>query len=118
MDVEEIGKQIIEEQRKLPESNRLTYIKKRLADIPQKFREELETCIWLYLLDHQAQPQKTVIALIHGIRTCATWQELVRHKLNERESTITYPIGYGYLDVFRFWCPFVTRKKTDRSYFE
>jgi hypothetical protein len=112
MDVEEIGRQIIEEQIKLPVDNRLNYIKEKLASIPDnKCRQEVDSYIWIYLLTHQAPYPKIVIALIHGIRTCATWQELVRYQLDQCKSTITYPIGYGYYDAFRFWCPFFTRKQ-------
>lgn len=51
-----------------------------------------------------------VVVLIHGIRTHAEWQERLRDQLSE-EGIHAIPIGYGYLDVFRFLCPVMTRAK-------
>lgn len=50
-----------------------------------------------------------VVALIHGIRTAAGWQELAREALAVNGKVVVSPIGYGYLDVIRFLGPW--RKK-------
>ena len=50
-----------------------------------------------------------LVLLVHGIRTEATWQEKVGAELELLPGVEAQPIGYGVFDVFRFWCPFVTR---------
>src|SRR6266446_2881222 len=57
-----------------------------------------------------------VILLIHGIRTQAEWQGLVQQALQKQGSAPgddikVVPLGYEYFDVFRFLCPFWTRRK-------
>lgn len=56
-----------------------------------------------------AAERLVVVALIHGIRTAAGWQEKAREALTVEGKVVVAPIGYGYLDVFRFLGPF--RKK-------
>lgn len=59
--------------------------------------------LFLLGLTSGAQMQRpAVVALIHGIRTAATWQEKVRGRLDQSGGVIVVPIGYGYLDVIRF----------------
>ncbi len=53
---------------------------------------------------------KQIVILIHGIRTHANWQPLVRRVLQEIPETRVIPLKYGYFDAFRFWCPLFTRK--------
>ncbi|MDX1964944.1 MAG: hypothetical protein SFX18_17480 [Pirellulales bacterium] len=53
---------------------------------------------------------KEVVLLIHGIRTFAEWQPMVKRVLEEIPNTKVIPIKYGYLDAIRFWCPFFTRQ--------
>lgn len=53
-------------------------------------------------------PTKRIVILIHGIRTRAEWQEKVLPILEDSDTKVI-PIRYGYLDAFRFWCPFWTR---------
>ncbi len=50
-----------------------------------------------------------IVVLIHGIRTYAPWQELLKSEL-ETKDTKTFTIGYGYFDAFRFWFPFIFRR--------
>lgn len=52
-----------------------------------------------------------LIVLLHGIRTQATWQEMIRSVLSQLQHTEVVPIKYGFFDAFRFWFPFWTRKK-------
>lgn len=46
-----------------------------------------------------------VVALIHGIRTTAGWQEMAREALAVEGKVVVSPIGYGYQDVIRFLGP-------------
>ena len=55
--------------------------------------------------DHQ------VVLLVHGIRTHASWGEMVASKLEVSGSIDVIPLRYGYFDVFRFWFPFYFRKR-------
>jgi hypothetical protein len=112
MDKGTIAKQIYEGQLKIPEDKRLSYIKEELTKISDiNARSEIENIVFLYVLERQIPLPKIVVILIHGIRTFAPWQELIRDELDNYNSTITYPIGYDYFDAFRFWCPIFTRKK-------
>lgn len=54
---------------------------------------------------------KTVVILIHGIRTHAEWQEKIPEWLDLGPDTIVKPIGYGRFDLLRFLSPFGTRQK-------
>lgn len=58
----------------------------------------------------QAGQVTHVVALVHGIRTTAAWAEMVRSVLEEIPGVAVVPIGYGYLDIFRFLLPGPTRK--------
>ena len=57
--------------------------------------------------------KRQVVLLIHGIRTHATWQEMVADNLEEPDITVI-PLRYGYLDVLRFWFPLFTRERAIR----
>lgn len=46
-----------------------------------------------------------VVALIHGIRTAAGWQEKAREALAVEGQVVVMPIGYGYKDVLSFLGP-------------
>ena len=52
-----------------------------------------------------------VVLLIHGIRTQAEWQAMVREKIAVPGKIEVIPIKYGYFDVLRFWFPFWTRSR-------
>ena len=52
-----------------------------------------------------------LVILLHGIRTQATWQEMVRAELAGIDDTEVVPIKYGFLDALRFWFPLWTRLK-------
>ncbi|MES2595352.1 MAG: cyclic nucleotide-binding domain-containing protein [Verrucomicrobiota bacterium] len=51
-----------------------------------------------------------LVLLIHGIRTRAEWQHVVKHTLEDEHTTVT-PIKYGFFDLLSFWCPFFTRAR-------
>jgi formylglycine-generating enzyme required for sulfatase activity len=50
--------------------------------------------------------QRTVVILIHGIRTAAWWQDRVASILETDANVTVIPLKYGYFDILRFWCPF------------
>jgi pimeloyl-ACP methyl ester carboxylesterase len=52
-----------------------------------------------------------VVLLIHGIRTHAEWQAMVREAVAVQGQIEVVPIKYGYFDVIRFWFPFWTRSR-------
>ncbi|MBR1266927.1 hypothetical protein JQ629_05325 [Bradyrhizobium sp. AUGA SZCCT0222] len=52
------------------------------------------------------RPQRTVVILIHGIRTAAWWQSRVASIFSDELGATVIPLKYGYFDLFRFLCPF------------
>lgn len=58
--------------------------------------------------DVVAKPFTTVV-LIHGIRTQASWAEMVAAVMRDEGHVNVVPIRYGYFDVFKFISPFGTR---------
>ena len=57
----------------------------------------------------EERPQ--VVLLVHGIRTPATWQGMVKQALQREGRTTVFPSKYGYFDALRFWCPLFTRQR-------
>ncbi len=55
--------------------------------------------------------KKHIVILVHGIRTHAVWQERLAATLVAAADVEVYPIGYGFFDVLRFWCPLFTRRE-------
>ncbi|MGH2506191.1 MAG: hypothetical protein ACRDHZ_02025 [Ktedonobacteraceae bacterium] len=55
--------------------------------------------------------KKHVVLLVHGIRTRASWLEMVAVNLEEKDSIEVIPLRYGYFATLQFWFPFFTRKK-------
>lgn len=47
-----------------------------------------------------------IVVLVHGIRTRAAWQGMVRAVLSETANAEVIPLKYGYFDVLKFLCPF------------
>ena len=56
------------------------------------------------------EPNTRGIVLIHGIRTRAPWQLMVKQMLEKNPSVSVIPIGYGKLDTLSFLLPGPTRK--------
>lgn len=54
---------------------------------------------------------RRLVILVHGIRTQAEWQGPIRHLFESDGHTTVEPAGYEYFDVFRFLCPFWTRRR-------
>ncbi len=51
------------------------------------------------------------VVLIHGIRTQASWFEMVASVLRDQCGLSITPLRYGYFDAFRFLLPGLTRKR-------
>lgn len=49
---------------------------------------------------------KTIVVLIHGIRTAAWWQSRVATVFEGAPDVKVIPLKYGYFDLVRFLCPF------------
>jgi hypothetical protein len=50
-------------------------------------------------------PRKTVVILLHGIRTMAWWQNVVASILFKKTNAIVLPVKYDYFDLLRFLFP-------------
>jgi pimeloyl-ACP methyl ester carboxylesterase len=50
--------------------------------------------------------RRTVVILIHGIRTTAWWQSRIASVIADQLDATVIPLKYGYFDLFRFLCPF------------
>ena len=55
--------------------------------------------------------RRRLVILIHGIRTRSEWQGRISDLFAADTRTIVEPAGYDYFDVFRFLCPFWTRRR-------
>ena len=70
-----------------------------------KDRREIENMVDVFL--NIQQTNSSVVVLIHGIRTYAQWQELLKSELEKDAGTKkVYPLGYGYFDLICFWLPY------------
>ncbi|MYM85726.1 hypothetical protein GTP91_00875 [Rugamonas sp. FT82W] len=104
-------KELLEKLELIPEENRLNFVKSEIRKIGDpREREIAETCVLAGMSLAKSAPEKIVV-LIHGIRTHAEWQERLAEQLNNVNNIRVYPVGYGYLDVLRFWCPLWTRRE-------
>ncbi|UUO07872.1 hypothetical protein M4951_06045 [Blastopirellula sp. J2-11] len=83
-------------------------VKARMINVPAVAATEAFWERWK--ADSFSPRQKEIILLIHGIRTFAWWQPMVKRVLEEIPNVEVWESDYGYFDVFRFWCPFFTRK--------
>lgn len=101
----------------LPEGERLGYFKGWVANHSDAAERASITAMWGVM---QALPwsnltsavapqtpaaQRQIVVLLHGIRTQAEWQNRIAQILRQVPNTEVVPIGYGWLDVVRFWSP-------------
>jgi hypothetical protein len=61
-------------------------------------------------LHYGDQSKDHFVVLIHGIRTQATWAEMVGAVLAQEAGAKAVPLKYGFFDLLRFLCPFRTRR--------
>lgn len=110
MNIEEVVADIFAQQPQIPPDQKLSYIKEQLRKITNPAERQLAESLIEIGISCGAEIKKQIVVLLHGIRTQATWQEMVVAELENIPNITIYPIGYGYLDAFRFWCPFYFRK--------
>lgn len=73
-------------------------------------QEELFNFVTTLLLNGATlQDPERIIVLLHGIRTRALWQEVLREEF-ERHGHTVIPLGYDYFDVFKFLMPIIFRR--------
>lgn len=90
----------------LPEYRKLH---KELATTQEQ--EVLEALYDMHLNGVIIKAKKIALALIHGIRTQAPWQERIRHQLSGDNTVTVFPIGYGFFNLFSFLLPGKHREK-------
>ena len=95
-----------------PAEQHLSIIKNHIQQITDPEKRAIAENMFLLgqTLPH-TQYKQNIVVLIHGIRTHAEWQERLAQKLVIEANIEAFPIGYGYFDAFKFWCPFFTRKE-------
>ena len=91
-----------------PDNLKLKTIKDALNTIQDPSQKSLAESL-LDIVTNVVGLPSNIVVLIHGIRTYAQWQELLKSEL-ESKDTKAFTIGYGYFDAFRFWFPFVFRR--------
>ena len=83
----------------------------RLSEIPDEHERDLLLQLATTAIEvTEAAAKSEIVLLIHGIRTHGDWQEMVRQEIEELPHRVVIPLRYDYLDVFRFWFPFFTRR--------
>ena len=104
MDVAELSSRLQQALAANPHVDRLSFIRGWVANLPPG--DQIAATALMGLLSFYSPPQEGhVLVLLHGIRTAAIWQEAVRSMFNGTSIRVI-PIGYEYLDVFRFLIPF------------
>ncbi|HUX91727.1 MAG TPA: alpha/beta fold hydrolase [Gallionellaceae bacterium] len=94
-----------------PSEQRLSIIQNFICQIDSPEQRSLaESMFFLGQELSTLQQRENIVVLIHGIMTHAVWQERLMAKLKSEADIVAFPIGYDFLDILRFWCPFFTRK--------
>lgn len=86
----------------------LGYLKGALLSVDEALRQPLEDLLLAYSRA-PSRREKHVIAVVHGIRTRATWFQPLATLLEAIPGVTATPLLYGYFDVFRFLLPIVRR---------
>ncbi len=105
--------------RALPASEQLGFMKGWLARHPDEKVKATFTAFWGLIKelppDSISTPTRDqIVVLLHGIRTEAVWQSMVCRELSKLPNVKVYPVGYGWLDAFRFWLPFGRMKSKEK----
>lgn len=113
MDIRNFTNQLISESHKINSSERLRYIQSQLSRITDKDERECAEQLFFiaYALGADSTPTEEIVVLIHGIRTRAEWQDMVKIELEKNSNIKVYPIGYDFLDIISFLIPICLRKK-------
>ena len=90
----------------LPPSQKLSFLKTELCKIPDPVDRQLAETFFVLILGAAVcgNERNHIVVLIHGIRTRADWQLLVKEELEAAGITVC-EIRYGFFDAFRFWFP-------------
>ena len=104
---------VLREAKLLPLENRISFVQGYLLSVNDAvLRAKFEAAIDVFLFHGTPLPAlRQLVILLHGIRTQARWQGMVRARLNGIPNIVAIPMGYGYLDAFQFWLPGKGRKK-------
>jgi hypothetical protein len=90
----------------VPISDRVAFIKIRLAGLPESEREDAESFLIFLLAAGVLYEKRVVVAAVHGIRTGPVWQAKLSKAVNDADSSIVVkPIKFGFFDSVRFWLP-------------
>jgi len=101
---------ILQELQYVPIAQRMDFIKQRLKVVPQEQRILIEAGIALSLGSLPPTPErKELILLIHGIRTDAVWQNVVKKELSHYPNIKVVITGFGYFHIILFLFPLLTR---------
>ena len=99
---------IVQEAQKLPDSEKLPYIRNEL----RKYSDlDTRSMVETYVLNQINQVSKDIVVFIRGINTRASWQEKFRSLLSKQVNTEVRIIKYGWFNPFSFWFPFFTRAR-------
>lgn len=96
----------------IPEDNQLQFIQQKIARLPEEHRGTVENIVSLFLkkgLPAVERPE-TVVIMIHGIRTQAIWQGVIKEALEGNSRVVACPITYEYKNVFGFIFPIFFKK--------
>jgi len=96
---------------RIPPPQRRQVFQEELEKLPGDARETARTLVAAAVeLSAVAQEPDHFVLLIHGIRTHATWAEMVGAVLVQDAGARVVPLRYGFLDLLRFLCPVWTRR--------
>jgi hypothetical protein len=96
---------------RVPPHQRRESLQKELQKLPAEFRDTaLSLTAAAADAEHSAQAQEHLVVLIHGIRTHATWAEMVGGVLDQDAGAKAVPLKYGFFDLIKFLCPIRTRR--------
>jgi len=113
MDNLEYFKKFQEELKNLPQDQIISVAQRRLTEIqdPELRRiVEDQILILIKISDVAAAECEHVVVLIHGIMSYAVWEDKVEKIIREKLGLSVYQLRYAWFDLFRFLCPFYTRK--------
>ena len=99
---------IIARVRGLPEDTQREAFRELLQTLPGEHDRELAQAFVNANVEFKERPEHYVV-LIHGIRTHATWAEMVGGVLAQA-GVKSIPLKYGFYDLLKFLCPIRTRR--------
>src|SRR5690242_6112432 len=103
---------LAEELSQLPSHQKLSFLKTELSKLSNPLDREIAESFFGLILSATigSNERDHIVVLIHGIRTHADWQILVKDELEAVGITVC-EIRYGFFDAFRFWFPIFFKSK-------